>query len=107
MKMIYIYINPLEKFKTKTRNLEHKIVKLNKAMDKQNENIIDLKLENKMLKNVFVDKNNNDFDDGNAGKTMVEMDTHGNYLFDVFIAKWENISIHRIVIKLMLLYIFI
>ena len=59
------YITTLEKFKAKTRNLEHKIAKLNKTMEQQNEKIIELKLENKMIKNVYV---NNEFKDGGNNK---------------------------------------
>eukprot|EP01084_Bolivina_argentea_P170837 296005_1 len=60
------YVTTLDKFKAKTRNLEHKIAKLNKEMDKQNEKIIELKLENKMLKNTFMNNEankSNDCDD--------------------------------------------
>lgn len=69
------YITTLEKFKSKTRNLENKISKLNKTMDKQNEKIIELKLENKMIKNVYVNNEfkdrENDYDENMVNKKLI------------------------------------
>lgn len=47
------YVSTMDRFKQKNRSLEQKIVSMKRAISKQNEQILELQLENKMLKNVL------------------------------------------------------
>lgn len=71
------YVSTVDKFKAKTRSLEMKIANMNKAMDKQNQKIVELKLENKMIKNVYMDNefknnNNNDYDENMVNLKLIK-----------------------------------
>eukprot|EP00485_Elphidium_margaritaceum_P004187 CAMPEP_0202691952 /NCGR_PEP_ID=MMETSP1385-20130828/6489_1 /ASSEMBLY_ACC=CAM_ASM_000861 /TAXON_ID=933848 /ORGANISM="Elphidium margaritaceum" /LENGTH=933 /DNA_ID=CAMNT_0049347417 /DNA_START=26 /DNA_END=2827 /DNA_ORIENTATION=+ len=67
------YVTTLDKFKNKTRSLEQKISDLHQVLDTQNEKIVELKLENKMIKNVYLNNEVSNVQNGGASEYDEQM----------------------------------